>query len=148
MMPTFPPVFPLLFCLSFLALFGVGFNAFVGWVNKRRIWPVSFSVVIGVAVTLLVPTVVFGSKQLFVWQSALVYLIGFVASGVPMIAGNVLRETNGTHKVRRLGNHATKVRDEVVFDLNAMMDEIVNGGVAVEKVLWRLHQAIGSLKSL
>jgi hypothetical protein len=146
MTPPFPPVFPLVSCLLALFLFGWGFNALVAWVNKKRAWPVSFSVAIGVAVTLLVPTAAFLHQSLTMWQAGLVYLASFAASGSPMIFGNVRRQTS--HKTRRLGNHAARVRDDIVMDLNAMMDEIVNGGVAVEKVIYRLHQAIGSLKSL
>lgn len=147
-MPAFPPVFPLLFDLALLVCFGFGFNALVAWVNRKRAWPVSFSVVIGVAVTLLVPTATFLHTRLAMWQAGLVYLVCFAASGIPMIFGNVQRQTNKSHKARRLGNHAARVRDDVVMNIESMMNEIVNGGVAVEKVIHRLHQAVGSLKSL
>lgn len=145
-MPAFPPVFPLVSCVLALNLFGWGFNALVAWVNRKRAWPVSFSVVIGVLVTLAVPTVTFLNRTLTMWQAGLVFLACFAGSGIPMVFGNVRRQTS--HKTRRLGNHAARVRDDVVMDLNRMADEIVNGGVAVEKVIHRLHQAAGSLKSL
>ena len=147
-MPPFPPVLPLVACVLFLNLFGWGFNALVAWVNQKRAWPVSFSVVIGVLVTLAVPTVTFLNRTMTMWQAGLVYLVCFAASGVPMVVGNVHRQTSKSHKTRRLGNHAAQVRDDVVMNIESMMNEIVNGGVAVEKVIHRLHQAAGSLKSL
>lgn len=145
-MPAFPPVFPLLFDLALLVCFGFGFNALVAWVNRKRAWPVSFSVVIGVAVTLLVPTATFLHTRLAMWQAGLVYLVCFAASGIPMIFGNVQRQTS--HKTRRLGNHAAKVRDSVVMDLSAAIEKIVRKEAEVVEVVHVLHQAIGSLKSL
>lgn len=147
MAPQFPPVLPLISCLLVLALFGLGFNALVAWVNSKRAWPVSFSVAIGVAVTLAVPTVTFLHTSLAMWQAGLVYLACFTASGVPMIAGNVHRQTN-SHKTRRLGNHAAKVRDYAVIDLEAAISKIVKKEAEVVEVVHTLHQVIGSLKSL
>lgn len=147
-MPTFPPVFPLLLCLTVLFLFGIGFNALVAWVNYRRAWPVSFSVVIGVSVTVIVPTLFFWKHELAFWQSSVLYFLCFVASGSPMIFGNVQRQTAKSHKTRKLGNHAAQVRDAVVMDLKAEIEKIVRKEAEVAEVVHTLHQAIGSLKSL
>ena len=147
MVPQFPPVLPLMVCLLALFLFGWGFNAFVGWVNKRKVWPVSFSVVIGVLVTLLVPTVTFLHESLTMWQAGLVYLACFTASGIPMIAGNVYRQTNG-HKAHRLPNRVLRVREDVVGELNLTIQKIVKKEAEVVDVVHTLHQVIGSLKSL
>jgi len=146
MMPPFPPVLPLIACLLALFLFGLGFNALVAWVNSKRAWPVSFSVAIGVAVTLAVPTVAFLHQSLTMWQAGLVYLAGFAASGSPMIFGNVRRQTS--HKTRKLGNHAARVRDYVVIDLEVTIQKIVKKEAEVVEVVDVLYKSIGSLKSL
>lgn len=147
MMPPFPPAFPLVSCLLALHLFGWGFNAAVAWVNRRRLFPVSFSVAIGSAVTLLAPMLFFLNYELAFWQSSLIYFLSFTASGIPMIFGNVQRQTN-SHKARRLGNHAAKVRDDVVMDLDAAISKIVRKEAEVVEVVHMLHKVIGSLKSL
>lgn len=146
-----PPHFPtplLAICLLVLVLFGIGFNKFTHWIETRRVWPVSLTVAIGVSVTMLVPTVMFLNLQLFFWQSSLVYLISFTASGGPMIWGNVHRHVNRMHKARPLSNRVMRVRDEVVMDLSAMAEEIVQNEAQVAKVVHRIHKNIGSLKSL
>lgn len=147
MMPQFPPAFPLVSCLLALHLFGWGFNALVAWVNKRRLYPVSFSVAIGTAVTLLAPTLFFLHYELAFWQSSLIYFLSFTASGIPMIFGNVQRQTK-SHKARRLGNKAAEVRDFAVLDLEAAISKIVRKEAEVVEVVHVLHQVIGSLKSL
>lgn len=146
-MPAFPPVFPLLLCLAVLAMFGIGFNALVAWVNRKRAWPVSFSVVIGVLVTLAAPTVFFWNYEFHFWQAGAVYLASFAASGIPMVYGNVLRQTK-SHKRRRLPTSAIQVRDSVVMELHAMIEKIVKKEAEVADLVHRLHEVIGSLKSL
>lgn len=145
--PVFP-IFPLAVCLLSLLLFGIGFNSLVRWSNDRGVVPVSFAVVIGVIVTLLVPTLFFVSLKLFFWQFSICMLLCFVASGTPMIWGNVHRHVERSHKAKRLGNHAAKVRDEVVMDLNAAIRKIVAKDAEVVDVVHTLHEVIGSLKSL
>jgi len=148
MMPEFPPAFPLLLCLAVLLIFGFGFNKLVEWVNSRRAWPVSFSVVIGVAVTIAVPTLFFWNYELHFWQASTVCLFSFIASGSPMIFGNVLRETQKSHKRRRLPTSAMIVRDDVVMELKMTIDKIVEKEAEVVEVVHTLHEVIGSLKSL
>jgi len=145
------PVFPiqsLVLMSLILFTFSLGFNVLVKWKNEKRLWPVSLDVAFGVAVTVAVPTMFFLNFEVPFWKAALVYALAFASSGPVMIVGNVHRDVKDNHKARKLGNTARKVRDHVCMDLNKMADEIVNEGVAVEKVVHRLHQASGSLRSL
>lgn len=151
-MPQNSAPFPLLslvtMCLV-LFVFGLVFNQFVAWANKRRLMPVSMQVVIGVGMTLAVPTAFFLQVEAPFWKAALTYVLAFASSGIPMVYGNVRRHTSKDHKkVRRLGNHAAKVRDEVVMDLKATIVKIVAKEAEVVDVVHTLHQVIGSLKSL
>ena len=144
--PPYPPQFPMVFLLELL--FGIGFNKLVEWAHHNRLWHVSTSVSIGVAVTLIIPILLMGSTQVALWQSAIMYFTFFAASGTPMIWGSTVRTVDKMHKRRRLPNFVMKVRDEVVMDMNAMADKIVAKNAEVAEVVHELHKWIGSLKSL
>jgi uncharacterized membrane protein (DUF485 family) len=68
----------------FLVTFGVAYNWWVGSLANRKEGYVAMLVAIGVAVTL-------GIVAVISWQSALLVLGAFVASGTPMIVGDIVR---------------------------------------------------------
>jgi hypothetical protein len=69
-----------------LLLFGIGYNAFVAWAERKGYTEGYLSLVVafGVAVTLA------GVAVLNI-EAALIALLCFVASGTPMIAGSIWR---------------------------------------------------------
>lgn len=70
-----------------LLLFGLAYNAVVGWLeeNGRDEGYTAILVVVGVLVTVLVATPLIGI------DSSIILLVGFIASGSPMIAGSIYR---------------------------------------------------------
>ena len=69
-----------------LFIFGLGYNALVGWGDRKGYlegftW---LAVAVGCAVTL-------GGVAIIDWHAALITLIGFVASGIPMAFGAIVR---------------------------------------------------------
>ena len=73
--------------MGILALFGLGYNAFVAWIEKNghdRGFT-ALLVVGGTVVTLI------GSLALIGWESTLLVVLCFVASGTPMIIGSLIR---------------------------------------------------------
>jgi len=84
-----------------LLLFGIGYNAFVEWLERggRDRGFTSLLVVAGVTVTL------FGALIVIGWWSTLVLILCFLASGTPMIVGSLARyarERMEAEKVSRL----------------------------------------------
>jgi hypothetical protein len=79
-----------------LVLFGVGYNAFVEWAERRGYTEgfVSLLVACGVFVTL-------GGIAIISWQAALLALIGFIASGTPMIVGSIWRYLRAREEAKR-----------------------------------------------
>lgn len=69
-----------------LVLFGIGYNALVGWAERVKVIEgfTSFAVALGALVTI-------GVTALINWQFALVTLGAFTASGLPMIFGSIIR---------------------------------------------------------
>jgi hypothetical protein len=67
-----------------LAMFGVAYNAFIHFLGARKAGYTSLLVVGGVLVTLL-------GIALLDWRASVITLAGFVASGSPMIVGEVYR---------------------------------------------------------
>lgn len=72
--------------LMTLFLFGIAFNALVGYAERRSYMRgyVAFFVVLGVLVTL-------GGAALIDWRGALIVLATFIASGTPMLFGSIHR---------------------------------------------------------
>ena len=69
-----------------LILFGIFYNRFEDWADRRGYTEgyLSLVVALGVLVTLIATAVLS-------WQSAVLTLICFVASGTPMIIGSIIR---------------------------------------------------------
>lgn len=145
----FPLEFPLVSLIVLVEfLFGIGFNSLVGWAHKNKIWHVSVSVMMGVAVTLLIPALVLTEREFYFWQASLFYLVCFIASGLPMVFGSTRRTVKESHQRRPLPNHAMQVRDDVVMELKLIIDEIVQKKAEVAMVIHRLHELVGKLRGL
>jgi len=67
-----------------LTMFGLAYNVWIGWLGDRKEGYTALLVMIGVAVTLI-------GVAIISWQSALLVLGAFAASGTPMIAGDIYR---------------------------------------------------------
>jgi Kef-type K+ transport system membrane component KefB len=69
-----------------LVLFGIGYNHTVAWWERQKYIEgfTSLAVVLGVLMTL-------GGVAVVDWQSALLALGAFAATGTPMIVGSILR---------------------------------------------------------
>lgn len=78
---------------SLLVLFGLAYNRVVGYLEEHKLIEgfVWVAVVAGVAVTLAVVTLLWWSVELTGGLWALVTLIGFAASGLPMACGSIWR---------------------------------------------------------
>lgn len=81
------PLFPAEIAAVILAeiLFGIGFNRMVNWAHTNKIWHVSISVVIGVSVSVLIPTLLWWRLCLDFWLSAVLMTVCFAASGIPVV---------------------------------------------------------------
>ena len=145
-LPAFPAEFPLVLLLELL--FGFGFNALVDWVQKNNLWHVSLSVVIGVFVTFLIPTIILPQTQMALWQVSVFYFGCFSASGFPMVLGSTRRTVKENHHRRPLPNNAMHVRDDVVMDMNSHIEKIVKNEEEIAMLVHVMHQWIGKLKSL
>jgi Kef-type K+ transport system membrane component KefB len=135
-------------------LFGFGYNVLVGWLFRNRLMHVSISVVIGVAVTLLIPALVWFDLTMPFWQSGLLLVLCFAASGTPMIVGSMQRTVKDGKRRRKIGNTAGRIRDEIVMDLNALAQDIAEKSKDstvmqdLPDFVNRIHGLIGSLKTL
>lgn len=138
-------------------LYGIGYNGLVAILFKHRLLHVSVSVVIGVLGTLLIPALIWFDRSMPFWQSGLLLLVCFSASGTPMVIGSMRRTVvaKDDKKRRRLGNTAGKVRDEIVMELAAMAHEIAERSKQesirvhdLPDIVNRIHGLIGALKSL
>ncbi len=67
-----------------LVMFGFVFNTLVDWLAARKEGYTSLLVVLGVMVTL-------AGVALISWQAAVYCFLGFVASGSPMVVGDIAR---------------------------------------------------------
>lgn len=156
-MPMNADIMPLEIALVFLIelLFGLGYNALVAYAFKHRLMHVSLSVVIGVALTLVIPALFWFDRSMPFWEAGLLLLVCFAGSGVPMIIGSTRRTVKDKKKRRPLGNAALRIRDEVVMDLSTLAYEIADKAKANELTVRdlpdyvnRLHCVIGTLKSV
>ena len=75
---------PVLFGLT---MFGIAFNLVVGWMKEHKEGYTALLVALGVLVTL-------AGAALINWQGALITLLCFMASGVPMIGGDIYRHVS------------------------------------------------------
>lgn len=138
-------------------LFGLAYNGVVAYWAEHRLMHVSWSVVIGVCGTLLIPALFWFDLSMPFYQSGLLLVACFTASGAPMIVGSMRRTVarKDDKKRRPLGNAAMRIRDDVVMELAAMAHEIAerskSDSIRVQDLpdyVHRLHGLIGSLKSL
>ena len=145
-----PPVSPAEIAAVILAelLFGIGFNRLVTWAHLHNIWHVSISVVIGVTVTVLIPTLTWWRISLDFWLAAALLTACFAASGTPMIIGSMQRSIAESHKRRPWPTAALQARDAAVMDLSLLADLVANQETDNAKVVHQLHQVIGTLKSV
>lgn len=69
-----------------LVAFGIGYNAFVAWAERKGYTEgyLSLMVALGVAVTLT-------GAAILDWRAAMLVLVCFAASGTPMIIGSIWR---------------------------------------------------------
>ena len=80
-----------------LVLFGVGYNALVAWMERKKLVEgyMSDVVAVGVALTILPFALLPGEYR--AWQVALMIAGGFVASGLPMMIGSRIRHAIARH---------------------------------------------------
>lgn len=158
-MPMNPELIPTEIALVILLelLYGFGYNALVAYWSKHDLMHVSWTVVIGVAGTLLIPALVWFNTEMPFWLSSLFLLACFAASGIPMIVGSMQRTVveKDQKKRRPLGNTAMRIRDEVVMELNILANDIAErsktNAISLHDLpdyVHRLHRQIGSLKTL
>lgn len=145
-----PPVSPveILAVLLIELLFGLGFNRLVEWAQGNKVWDVSLSVVIGVSVTLAIPTAWWLQRDLAFWQVTGLLVACFGASGLPMIIGSTRRTVRESHKRRTWPTAAAQARDDALMELSALADGIAGKQVGDAQAVNRLHQVIGTLKSV
>ena len=97
-------------------LFGIGFNAFVVWEQDHPLWPTALNVVIGTAVTVLIPTLAWWP----IWKISLLLTVCFAASGLPMFIGSARRKVISSHKRHAWPTAAAQARDNAVGRPRAM----------------------------
>lgn len=136
-------------------LFGLVYNQLVVYWMRHRLMHVSWAVVIGVTGTLLISAPFWFDQSMPFWQSDLLRLACFAASGTPMVIGSMRRTVKDNKKRRRIGNTAGRIRDEIVFDLSKLAHQIADmtkqNALTVNDlpdIVDRIHGLIGALKSL
>ena len=138
-------------------LFGFGYNQLVAYWTKHNLMHVSWTVVVGVAGTLLVPALFLFKAIMPFWQTSLYLLACFAASGTPMIAGSMHRpgQEKDQKKRKPWPVAASRARDDAVMELSAMARDIAESvkqnNLHVQDLpdyVNRLHYVIGTLKSV
>jgi len=155
MIPPTPPVVEIAVVLLAENIFGWGFNTLTAWAQRHKVWHVSISVAIGVAFTLVLPTLLWWRSELAFWQATLLLFGCFCASGFPMVYGSTRRTIAESHKRRPWPTAASKARDDAVMELTAIAGEIAEktrqGEIKVQDmadVVNRLHMVKGTLTSV
>ena len=157
MNPQFPPGIEIAVVILAEFIFGWLYDALISWAESQEIYEpyVSFSVVLGVLVTIAIPTGLWWARPYFGWQWAILLVIAFIGSGAMMIVGSLQRNAKNSHKRRPWPTAARHARDDVVMDLSAMASEATlsaeRGEITpalIVRMVHRLHQAIGILKSV
>lgn len=138
-------------------LYGFGYNQLVAYWSKHNLMHVSWTVVIGVAGTLLIPALFWFDTILPFWQSSLFLLACFAASGTPMIVGSMQRtvQEKDNKKRKPWPIAASRARDDAVMELHAMAHDLAKSvkenDLHVQDLpdyVNRLHSVIGTLKSV
>jgi hypothetical protein len=90
-----------------LFIFGIAFNALIGWAERHHYLEgyLSFTVAAGVLITL-------GGTALFSWQFALLTLGAFIASGLPMVAGSMLRYAEARRREHEYERQAATLAEQ------------------------------------
>lgn len=159
MMPPFPPAVDLVLLFITELLFGFSYNQAVAWFGTRheRLFKflVSWSVVFGVAGTIVLQLVFFWDFTFAAWQGFLVTFLGFCGSGLPMIIGSMNRAGRKTHKAKRLPNNVKVIVEDVMAEMLAFAKDVNEKAGAGEvkaatliDLVHRLHTWVGTLKSL
>ncbi len=148
-----PTVIALVLLLEFL--FGLGYNIGVAYLMKHHLMHVSWTVVLGVTGTLLIPSAFWFDHSFLFWQTGILLMGCFTASGIPMIVGSTKRSVREQKKRRPIGNAAARIRDDAVMEVTTIIQDIVQRSKARQLDLNdliifmdRLHSVIGMLKSI
>jgi len=156
----FPPVSPIELTAVLLGelVFGIAFNALVEYAHRNNIWSVLVSVSIGVAVTGLIPLGVWGGQEMTLVQAGALYLLSFIASGIPMGIGysqRMRREVKKSHKRQPIPPAAARARDLLVMDLTDLANDISYSAKIGKLVAGdlpdyvnRIYQAVSGLRNL
>ncbi len=138
-------------------LFGLCYNPLVAFWMKNNLMHVSWTVVIGVTATLLIPALFWFDTLMPFWQAILYLTACFAASGTPMIVGSMQRTVQEKDQKKRKPwpVAALRARDDAVMELNAMAADIAKSVKAndlhvqdLPDYVNRLHYVIGTLKSV
>ena len=129
-------------------LFGMLFNRLVEWAHFHRLWDVSISVTMGVAVTVVIPVIAWWRITLDFWLAAILLTACFASSGTPMIIGSMQRRAAESHKRRPWPTAAAQARDDALMDLNLLAEQIASKKVTDAQAVNGLHKVIGILKSV
>lgn len=157
MNPPFPPLLEIAFVYLTLLMFGLGYNAWVDWAQRKRMWHVSTSVIVGVFVTLAIKTAAWPLRTLTGWQDGLLLLGCFASSGLPMAVFSLRRTSNQpkSHKRMRWPTAARWAATDSVTELDALAslietaankNEITPGFLLT--TINRLHYIKGILNSV
>lgn len=87
-----------------LALFGILYNALIGWMERKRALEgyTAYAVALGTVVTL-------GGVALLDFRAAAISLLGFIASGFPMILGSSWRYIDARKRERDYERQTSRV---------------------------------------
>lgn len=79
--------------IAVLVVFGIGYNAVIARAERKHYLEgfISLAVAVGVSITL-------GVVAIYDWRAAVTVLVGFAASGVPMIFGSIMRYIHLRHE--------------------------------------------------
>jgi len=136
-------------------LFGVAFDSLVTYALKHKLLHVSIAVVIGVAITLLIPALAWFRYEMPFYQAGILLVLCFSASGLPMVIGSMSRTVKNHKKRQSLGRSASLIRDEAVMEVNTIINDVTAKAQKKELdvndlvvFIGKLHSLIGMLKSL
>lgn len=141
------PVNPLTALYIAESLFGVCYAGLIHWiaVNGYLSGSTAYQVVIGDAVTLLIEWAFIPAA----WSPVVTFTC-FIFSGLPMVISYLIRHEARveSHKRKIITGAGARVRDYVVMDLSALADDMAAERTTNASNVHRVHQAIGTLKSL
>jgi hypothetical protein len=150
MFPPFPPMQQIILVALSEALFGLGYNRLVEWANI----PSAYAVIGGCAVTIGIGTAAWMNLELAGWQWAVLMLVCFGASGIPMTAGFMHRNKK-KHKRMQISGAAARIRGAVVMELKWLANAIATQSKSkalttadLPEYVQRLYQAIGLLEGM